>query len=370
MQEERTIAEVRRLSHAALAAPELLQRVVHALYRVVPFEFYSAATIDPASSLITHAFSETMGRGSGGSARRPVNPAWFEHFYFEEGYTRTLSLMQRGQWASTIFDETEGRPERSLVYRESHRPAGIGHNAQVVFVDRHLWGDLDLYRAMGSPPFSERELALLRRIAPDVAAGLKAAALRAQSSSDDLGDATPGVVMVDPLGRISATATARSLLAELGDDRASWSQGDDLPVAVQVVLGVLRRTLSPAANNDGDVIPQLQVRGHSGRWLSLHASGAEGSEGRAGDRIVVIAPARPQEVVWLGMSAYGLTPREEEVVRLVVGGLSTRQISDRLFIAEHTVQRHLSNIFEKVGVRGRRALVKQFFFEQVLPGVN
>jgi DNA-binding CsgD family transcriptional regulator len=58
------------------------------------------------------------------------------------------------------------------------------------------------------------------------------------------------------------------------------------------------------------------------------------------------------------------------VVKLVVGGLSTRQISDQLFIAEHTVQRHLSNIFEKVGVRGRRALVKQLFVEQMLPSMN
>jgi hypothetical protein len=55
---ERTIAEVRRLSRAALEAPEFLQRVARALHRTVPFEIYSAATIDPASGLITHAFAE------------------------------------------------------------------------------------------------------------------------------------------------------------------------------------------------------------------------------------------------------------------------------------------------------------------------
>ena len=82
---------------------------------------------------------------------------------------------------------------------------------------------------------------------------------------------------------------------------------------------------------------------------------------------MVISPARPPDIAWLQMAAYDLSPREEEVVKLVVAGQSTRQISDQLFIAEHTVQRHLSNIYEKVGVRGRRALVKHVFFEQVLP---
>jgi DNA-binding CsgD family transcriptional regulator len=53
-----------------------------------------------------------------------------------------------------------------------------------------------------------------------------------------------------------------------------------------------------------------------------------------------------------------------------VSGLSTKQIGDRLFIAEHTVQRHLSNVFEKVGVRSRRALVKELFFEHLLPSMN
>jgi DNA-binding CsgD family transcriptional regulator len=54
-------------------------------------------------------------------------------------------------------------------------------------------------------------------------------------------------------------------------------------------------------------------------------------------------------------------------VRLVARGLSTRQISDSLFISEYTVQRHLQNAFEKVGVRSRRELIKRLFFENLLP---
>ncbi|CAA9570247.1 MAG: hypothetical protein AVDCRST_MAG59-3441 [uncultured Thermomicrobiales bacterium] len=86
--------------------------------------------------------------------------------------------------------------------------------------------------------------------------------------------------------------------------------------------------------------------------------------------MVVIAPAPAAEVAWMRLSGRGLTPREEEVVRLVVGGLSTKQIAERLFIADYTVQRHLSNVFDKVGVRSRRDLVKQVFTEQVVPSFD
>ncbi|MDQ3695348.1 MAG: helix-turn-helix transcriptional regulator [Chloroflexota bacterium] len=75
-------------------------------------------------------------------------------------------------------------------------------------------------------------------------------------------------------------------------------------------------------------------------------------------------------MAWLSFASYGLSAREEHVVKLVVRGLSTKQIAEELFITEHTVQRHLSNVFEKVGVRGRRLLVKELFVEQVLPNLS
>lgn len=57
------------------------------------------------------------------------------------------------------------------------------------------------------------------------------------------------------------------------------------------------------------------------------------------------------------------------MIRLVVRGLSNRRISEDFHVSENTVQRHLSNIFEKVGVRSRRELLKRLFFENLLPGM-
>ncbi len=52
---------------------------------------------------------------------------------------------------------------------------------------------------------------------------------------------------------------------------------------------------------------------------------------------------------------HGLTARELEVLRLVAAGRSNREIAAALVISEHTVARHLQNIFAKLGVSSRTA---------------
>jgi len=48
-----------------------------------------------------------------------------------------------------------------------------------------------------------------------------------------------------------------------------------------------------------------------------------------------------------------LSPREREVIQLVVDGLSNKLIADRLSLTEATVKTHLTHIFEKLGVEDR-----------------
>ena len=56
-----------------------------------------------------------------------------------------------------------------------------------------------------------------------------------------------------------------------------------------------------------------------------------------------------------------LTPREVEVLRLIAGGLSNREIAGRLFVSEATVKTHVNNIFSKAGVRDRAQAVRYAF---------
>jgi DNA-binding NarL/FixJ family response regulator len=51
--------------------------------------------------------------------------------------------------------------------------------------------------------------------------------------------------------------------------------------------------------------------------------------------------------------AQELSAREEEVLRLVAGGLANKQIARRLEISERTVKAHLTNVFARIGVTDR-----------------
>jgi DNA-binding CsgD family transcriptional regulator len=96
-------------------------------------------------------------------------------------------------------------------------------------------------------------------------------------------------------------------------------------------------------------------------------AGRKSHSGEPGRTTILIEPAGLREAAWLNTTACGLSSREEEVVKLIVGGASTKEISQTHYISEYTVQNHLSNIFEKIGVRSRRALVKRLFFDNLYP---
>jgi DNA-binding NarL/FixJ family response regulator len=51
-----------------------------------------------------------------------------------------------------------------------------------------------------------------------------------------------------------------------------------------------------------------------------------------------------------------LTEREQEVARLVAGGATNREIAQVLFLSPKTIERHVSNVFKKIGVRNRAEL--------------
>lgn len=58
-------------------------------------------------------------------------------------------------------------------------------------------------------------------------------------------------------------------------------------------------------------------------------------------------------------ASYGtLTPREQEIMRLLAEGLSAKEIAERLFISPKTVENHRSSIMSKLGLHGTIELVR------------
>jgi DNA-binding CsgD family transcriptional regulator len=64
------------------------------------------------------------------------------------------------------------------------------------------------------------------------------------------------------------------------------------------------------------------------------------------------AMGRPEPA---GKAKAGLSTREIEVLALVVAGRTNREIARALTVSEHTVRRHVQNIFAKIGVSSRAA---------------
>ncbi len=357
---DRVFAEAKRLCYAGLDATTLRRRLLERLRGAVPFEGYVAFTMDPSSGLITDGLVEAMGDERG-------LRVFLEHVCFEDDVLEFNWMVRNRLPVGLLSEATGGKLERALRYRELIGPAGFGYELRGAFTTgAELWGGLCLTREKGRPDFAAREVAFLRRIAPHLGAGLRAATLQQALRDDQDSDDAAGVLVLDQRGMVvQHNAAAERRLRELGGLVARWREGEGLPAPLWAVLGALRKALKAETDRDLNSTPQVRVRGRSGRWLTIQASLTEPSLTRPSEAVLIIAPAGPKQVLGLSAIGYGLSPREQEVVGLVVRGASTKQISQALFISEYTVKDHLAHIFEKVGVRGRRELVKRLYLNTI-----
>jgi DNA-binding CsgD family transcriptional regulator len=358
-EDERVFAEVKRLCYAGLDAPTLHRRALACLKCVVPFDGSCAHDADPVSGLGMRMYLDPP--------HEQNLRVYLEQVYFEDDVNEFNWMIRTRRPVVLLSQTTQGHLDHSLRYRAALAPRGFHFDLRAVFASgREHWGGVSMFRESGRRDFTQREALLIGRLAPHLAAGLRAATLRAQAPLTPVSDG-PGVVILDQRGRVThSTASAEDWLRELGDLGPGWRDGHGLPPAIWLAVGALRHALKPGTERDLASIPQIATQGHSGRWLRLQAALAESREGMA-ETVIVIEPIRPHELAWLRTAAYGLSAREREVVELVVRSATTKQIAAALHITEPTVQDHLSHIFDKVGVRGRRALVKRLYFDSLYP---
>jgi len=361
---DRGFAEAKRLCYTGLDAPTLLREVAGRLRRVVPFEAYCAWPNDPLSGLLTHLVHD-------GVIGEKEGRTYLEHVYFEEDLDAQRMMVQNRFPVALLSEVTEGKLERALRCREITSSLGLGYELlSICSVGQEQWGGMTLIRERGRPDFETREVALLHRIVPHLSTGLKAAVLCEQASAEPEAESVPGVLVFDDRGQVvQHTEAAERWLRDLDELGAGWLEGEGLPAPVWMVVGALRKALKPETDRDANGVPSVRVQTRSGRWLTFHGARTEPRPGRGGETMVIVEPSRPQELAWLRASAYGLSERERAVVDLVVQGASTKEISQALYISEYTIQEYLSNAFDKVGVRGRRALLKRLFFDQLNPGL-
>ena len=110
----------------------------------------------------------------------------------------------------------------------------------------------------------------------------------------------------------------------------------------------------------GDVQPQSGTVSFSGGLgiMRQFVGGFRAGDGQSGqadtggltgdstvrDLLISVAPPRLPD---------GLTRREAEVLALLASGCTNKEIGERLVISAFTVERHISNLYAKIGARGR-----------------
>lgn len=88
-----------------------------------------------------------------------------------------------------------------------------------------------------------------------------------------------------------------------------------------------------------------------------YALGAAQLHAQANDALLATG-ARPRRVTSSGVES--LTPSEAQVARIAAAGGTNREIAEELCVTQRTVEQHLTSVYRKVGVSGRRGLGRFF----------
>jgi two-component system nitrate/nitrite response regulator NarL len=159
----------------------------------------------------------------------------------------------------------------------------------------------------------------------------------------------PSVVIIDKALGFQAIADWLVTLKGSGTAAVVWGSAIGGAEAIKFVQAGVRGVVKKDSELDA-VLSCLRTAGEGGNWM--------------GDTILRTSP-RPAN------SRPSLTPREGQVVELVVKGLRNKEIGTRLGIETGTVKIHLKHIFEKTGCRGRYGLALSGLREkgQLVPAV-
>jgi DNA-binding CsgD family transcriptional regulator len=352
--EERTRREIIRLCHAGLDARKLRIEVLRVLRKVVPIDAAFFATLDPATLLFTDALTDAV--------LQDAAPRFLDNEFLEDDVNKFVSLARSQTPIRTLVQATGRDLEESHRYRDILAPRALGDELRAVLrTGSTCWGCLCLHRERGAPGFSAAEARYVAGVAPHLAAGLRTALLAGQLATPVAGRGPGLLLLADDLSVVASTPLARQWLAEVNFDRTALGE---LPSAIYAVAARLW-AIERGHQLEAELMPRIRLRTAAGRWLLVHASRMTGP-GASSQTAIFLEEARPAEIAPLILAAHQLTAREGEITQLVLQGLSTVEIADRLCITLNTVQDYLKSIFDKVGVRSRRELVAHLFHQHYL----
>ncbi len=236
----------------------------------------------------------------------------------ERYYRRASTWIGEPQPGLALLRMAQGRVDAAAAAMRRLLPS-IGHDTERC---RLLAPYVEIMLAAGDVPAARAAADELRRIAGDIGSRWLAAAAHHQHGSVLL-----------------AEGSTDAALAEL---RTAWAAWRDLGTPYEAARARLHLGLACAAAGDDDAACAEFEAAHQ----ALAGLGAAPDADRA-RRLREAARAR-------GVRG-DLTARETQVLRLVAAGRTNRAIGAELRLSSKTVDRHVSNIFAKLGVSSRAA---------------
>jgi DNA-binding NarL/FixJ family response regulator len=268
---------------------------------------------------------------------------------------RAAATHNRGQLNQLI------RGKAAYVQGELHRVAGDFAAAEKSFRDANALGHepqpgLALLRLVQGKP--DAAAAAIRRATGESTQPLRRARLLPAyvEISIAVGEFDRAQAAVDELEAIASTfggALAVMAAGAKGALLVAREEPREALIALRPAMEGWQRLGAPYEEARTRVLIALacrEVGDHDTAELELDtARAAFGQLGATPDQ------ARVDALVGRGDAGEGLTAREVEVLRLVATGRSNSEIASALVISEHTVARHVQNIFGKLGVSTRTA---------------
>jgi DNA-binding CsgD family transcriptional regulator len=356
----RVVDAVERVTTRAADADELLEGVATEVGKAIPYDGAMWFGLDPTTLLaVAPSRMEHLDDGY-------CNTFWFGEFHEQDANLIADLAGDASPPAATLRSATNERPMRSARYRDFLRPQGYEDELRAVFrTGGKSWGVAALFREPGRDPFTSDDVALLQTISPIVASGFRMHAALAPPTPGFTH--APGLMLFHRDGRIlSANDAASQWLAEIygADEHTNWFERladldrPDVDEAIPIIPLIARAHAVAAGRDPREA--RLRLRDRSGRWLVLHASVLDSAAGE-GNVAIVVEPAKSADLAPIIIEAYGLTPRERDVVKAIARGLSTPEIAAELFLSAHTVRDYIKSVFDKVAVSSRGELVAKLF---------
>jgi DNA-binding CsgD family transcriptional regulator len=335
------------LCASSAGSAELRLEVIRLLKQMVGFDRWCWSVGDPDSLLAGGDLAE--------ADLWPVMPRLFALEQWDEVNAPHL-LARRPRPVGSLSASTGGDLGRSRVWDECLRLHSVGDQATVVLRDAHgSWGYFKAWRNGEDRPFAAEDLQLLGDLSTVLGSALRRRAVGPTAfQRGELAEQRPaGVLILDAELRLrSSTAPARAWLEVL----PGAAMAQRLGYLPQTVYAVAARAIAAEWPTVAGLPAQLRTRTQDGRWAVVEAAPLQGAA--AGSIAVTLRAAVSAEVLGLVARAHALTQRESQVLELIIAGLPTRHIADRLCISTNTLQDHLKAIFDKVGVRNRRELIR------------